>query len=65
MGTSLISAFIAAQVGQLQLAVAARLLKTNSETGSSVTQLINAAQKNFDPLGNVPVGLGTNLDVSA
>jgi hypothetical protein len=65
MGTSLISVFIAAQVGQLQLAVAARLLKTNSETGSSVTQLINAAQQNFDPLANVPVGLGTNLDVSA
>ncbi len=65
MGTSLVSAFIAAQVGQLQLAVAARLAQTNPQSGSSVAQLIDAAQQNFAPLANVPAGLGTNLDISA
>lgn len=48
----------------LQLAVAARLSKT-PETGSSVAQLIDAAQQNFDPLANVGAGIGTNLDISA
>jgi len=65
MGTSLISAFIAAQIGQLQLAVAARLAQENPQSGSSVAQLIDAAQQNFDPLANVAAGLGTNLDLSA
>lgn len=64
MDTSFISAFIGAQVGMLQLAVAARLSKT-PETGSSVAQLIDAAQQNFDPLANVGAGIGTNLDISA
>jgi len=65
MGTSLISAFIAAQIGRLQLAVAARLAKDTPQSGSEVRQLIDAAQQNFDPLANVAAGLGTNLDVSA
>jgi hypothetical protein len=68
MNTSLISAFIGAQVGQFQLAVAARLLRMNPEnpdSGSSVAQLLDAAQQNFDPLANVAAGIGTSLDVSA
>jgi len=66
MGASLISAFIAAQVGRLQLAAAARLSRLDDPpSGSSVAQLIDAAQQNFDPLANVAAGLGTNLDVSA
>jgi hypothetical protein len=65
MDTNLISAFIGAQVGQLQLAVAARLARMNADNGSSVANLINAAQQNFDPLANVAAGIGTNLDVSA
>jgi hypothetical protein len=65
MDTSLISAFFAAQLGQLQLSAAARLAQTDPQSGSSVTQLIDAAQQNFDPLANIPAGLGTNLDVSA
>jgi hypothetical protein len=64
MDTSLISAFFAAQVGQLQLAAAAFLAQDNPQNGSSVAQLVNAAQQNFDPLANVAAGLGTSLDVS-
>ena len=65
MLTSLISAFLSAQIGELQLAVAARLAQTQPQSGSSVTQLIDAAQQNIAPLANVPAGIGNNIDVSA
>jgi hypothetical protein len=64
-GMGLISALLAAQVGQMQLATAALLARSNPDSGSSVTQLVDAAQQNFNPLVNVATGLGTNLDVSA
>ena len=63
MGTNLIAAFFAAQIGRFQLAVAARLAQMD-QSGSSVTQLVDAAEQNAAPLANVPAGLGTNLDVS-
>ena len=52
---SLLSAFFSAQVGRLQLAVAARLARTdpnspvNPDVGSSVTKLVDAAQQNTQP----------------
>ena len=64
MDTSLISALLGAQVGELQLAVAARLARTDAQSGSAVARLLDAAQQNFAPLANVSAGLGTNLDVS-
>jgi hypothetical protein len=66
METSLISAFLGAQVGEMQLAVAARLARMNAPgTASSVSQLINAADQSANSLANVAAGIGTNLDVSA
>jgi hypothetical protein len=65
MDTSLITAFMGAQTGMLQLAVAARLARMNANQGASVAKLVDAAQQNFNPLSNVAAGLGTNLDVSA
>jgi hypothetical protein len=62
---SLISAFLAAQVGQFELAAAAFLANSNPDSGSSIAQLTAAAQQNFDPLANVAAGVGANLDVSA
>jgi hypothetical protein len=64
MDTSLISAMFAARVGQLQLVVAARLAKTDPQSGASVSQLIDAAQQNFDPLESVAAAPGTNVDIS-
>jgi hypothetical protein len=63
MDTSLISAFISAQVGQFQLAVAARLARTSTD-GTSITQLVDAAQQNAEPLANAAAGVGTNLDIT-
>jgi len=67
MGTSLISAFISAQVGRFQLAIAAQLMRTdpnNPDTGASVTRLVDAAQQSMEPLANASAGIGTNLDIS-
>jgi hypothetical protein len=65
MDLSLVSAFVGAQTGMLQLAVAARLARMNANQGSSVANLVDAAQQSFNPLANVAAGIGTNLDVSA
>ncbi len=64
--TSLISAFIGAQVGEMQLAVAAQFARMdNANNGSSIAQLIGAADQSADSLANVTANIGTNLDVSA
>jgi hypothetical protein len=65
MDLSLITALIGAQTGQLQLAVAARLLRMNADNGASVVKLIDAAKQNLAPLANAAAGIGTNLDISA
>ena len=67
---SLLSAFFGAQVGRLQLAVAARLARAdsnslvNQDVGPSITKLLDAAQQNAQPLANAAAELGTKLDVS-
>jgi hypothetical protein len=63
--TSLITAFMGAQTGMMQLAVAASLARMNADQGASVAKLIDAAQQSLDPLANVAAGIGTSLDVSA
>jgi hypothetical protein len=64
MDMSLISAFFAAQVGQLQLAAAGYLAQNDPQSGSSVGQLADAAQQSSNALANVAAGLGTNLDMT-
>jgi hypothetical protein len=59
------TALISAQLGQIQLAVAAKLAKMNADQGTSVAQLLEAASQNFDRLANVAAGIGTGLDISA
>ena len=63
--TSLITAFMGAQTGMMQLAVAASLARMNADQGASVVKLVDAAQQSLDPLANVAAGMGTNLDVRA
>ena len=60
---SIAAAFISAQVGQVQTAMAAKLLRMNDQA-SNALKLIEAAQENFDRLGNVAAGVGRNLDIS-
>jgi hypothetical protein len=65
MDMSLIGALIGAQTGNVQLAVAARMLRMNADDASSVLKLIDAAQQNLNSLANVPSGIGATLNVSA
>jgi hypothetical protein len=60
----LASAFVSAQAGQTQLAVAAKMLRMNADTDQSVVKLLEAGQANIDKLANVASGVGGNLDVS-
>jgi hypothetical protein len=61
---ALATAFVGAQAGEMQLAVAAKMLRMNADTAASVVKLIDAAQANIDRLASVATGVGTNLDIS-
>jgi len=65
MDSSLVSALIAARIGEFQLAVAAKMLRMNADAAASATKLVDAAQQNAGRLANVAAGIGTQLDVSA
>jgi hypothetical protein len=62
---SIASAIMAAQIGQVQLAAAAKMLKMNADQGAAVTQLIDAAQSNFSSLANAAEGIGSSLNITA
>ena len=55
---------MSAKIGEVQLAVAAKLAKMNAEQDASIVQLLDAAKTNIDRLANVTAGIGTNLDIS-
>ena len=61
---SLVAAMANAQMGQLQMAIAAKLLRMNADSAASVVQLIDAAQQNMQSLANVGAGIGQNLNIS-
>jgi hypothetical protein len=61
---SIAAAVIAAKASQMQMAVAAKMLRMNAEAAGNVVTLIEAAQQNLDRLANVSAGIGQNLDVS-
>ena len=60
---ALASAFVGAQTGQVQMAMAAKMLKMNAEQGAAVVDMINAAQQNIQALTGA--GIGQNVDISA
>lgn len=62
---SIAAAFVAAQAGQLQTAMAAKMLKMNANASADVAKLLEAAQQNFNQLANVANGIGGNLDITA
>jgi hypothetical protein len=61
---ALASAMIAARVGEVQLAVAARMLRMNADAAASASKLVDAAEQNVDRLANVAAGIGTQLDLT-
>ena len=62
---SIAAAFVAAQAGQLQTAVAAKMLRMNAQASADTVKLLEAARQNFNQLANVASGIGGNLDITA
>ena len=62
--SSIAAAFISAQAGQVQTAIAAKMLKMNADSAANVVKLLDAAQQNFTSLANVASGIGGNLNIS-
>jgi hypothetical protein len=65
MIASIAAAFVAAQVGKLQTAMAAKMLQMNAQASADTAKMLDAASQNLNRLANVASGIGGNLDVSA
>jgi hypothetical protein len=57
------SAFVASQASQFQTAVAAKFMKMNADSASSVAQLLDAAAQNATKAATA-AGVGQTLDIS-
>lgn len=53
------------QMAQVQMAMAAKMMRMNADAAASVAKLIDAAQQNLTKLANVAAGVGQNIDISA
>jgi hypothetical protein len=62
---SLAAALVAAQMGRIQLAVAARMAQMDAQSGQSVASLVSAAEQNMNRLADVAAGIGTQVDITA
>lgn len=59
---SLATAFVGAQMGSTQMAVAAKMLRMNADNAASIVEVLNAAQRNIASLANVAAG---DLNITA
>jgi hypothetical protein len=63
---SMVSSMLAAQAGNMQMQVAATMMKSNADAEkSAVLTLLGATQQNTSSLANVAAGVGSNLNISA
>jgi len=62
--SSLAAAMVGAQLGRVQMAAAAKMMKMKADNAASIIQVIEAAQQNLDQLANAAAGLGQNLDIT-
>jgi hypothetical protein len=62
---SIAAAFVGAQAGQLQTALAAKMAKMNADQAASMAQLLDAAVQSANPLANVAAGVGQSVDITA
>jgi hypothetical protein len=62
---SIASALVGAQMGGVQMAIAAKMLRMNADAAGSIVQVLDAAQKNIASLANVAAGVGQNLNITA
>jgi hypothetical protein len=58
---ALASNLLGARVGQIQLAVAAKMLRMSADNAASAAKLVDAEQQNA---ANLCAGVGANLDIA-
>ena len=63
--TSLAAAMAGAQMSNVQMALAAKMLRMNADAASAIAQVLDAAQQNIASLANVAQGVGQKLNISA
>lgn len=61
---SIATALVGSQMADVQMAVAAKMLRMNADNASAIVQVLDAAQ-NLQSLANVAEGVGRNLNISA
>ena len=61
---SLAAALAGAQISQVQMAVAAKMIRMQADNAASILQVIDAAQQNMQSLANVASGVGQTVNVS-
>lgn len=62
---SIAAALVGSQMSNVQMALAARMLRMNADAASSIVQVLDAAQQNLASLANVAAGVGQNLNITA
>ncbi|MGE5771088.1 MAG: hypothetical protein ACM3Z4_03440 [Hyphomicrobiales bacterium] len=62
---SIAAAMIGPQMSNVQMALAAKMLRMNADNASAIVQVLDAAQKDLASLANVADGVGRNLNISA
>jgi hypothetical protein len=63
--TSIAAAMAGAQMSNVQMAIAAKMLRMNADAVSAIVQVLDAAQQNLASLANVAAGVGQNLNITA
>jgi hypothetical protein len=62
---SIAAALVGSQMSNVQMALAAKMLRMNADAASAIVQVLDAAQQNLASLANVAQGVGQNLNISA
>jgi hypothetical protein len=62
---SIAAALVGSQMADVQMALAAKMLRMNADNASAIVKVLDAAQKNLESLANVAEGVGRNLNISA
>ena len=53
-----------AQMSQIQMAMAAKMMRMNADAAGDIVKVIEAAQQNMNSLANVAAGVGQNVNIS-
>jgi hypothetical protein len=62
---SIAAALAGSQMANVQMAIAAKMLRMNADAAGAIVKVLEDAQQNLASLANVADGVGQNLNISA